>query len=513
MPEQNITENNRRIARNTVLLYFRMGVLMLVGLFTSRVVLNALGVEDYGVYNVVGGMVSLMAILTGSLSAAVSRFITYELGAGTKESLKKVFMSSVTVQVLFSIVIVLIAESLGLWFLNHKMVIPESRLTAANWCFQFSVISFVIGLISVPYNAVIIAHERMSAFAYISLFEGAGKLAIALLIALSPIDRLVFYAVLTAILAWIVRMIYASYCKRHFEEARFRIYFEPSLLKKLFSFAGWNFFGAASGMLMIQGMDILCNLFFGVTVNAARGIATQVDNAIRSFVNNFTTAINPQITKSYASKDMGYMFTLMFSGAKLSYFLVLLFAVPLLCETPAILSIWLKNVPDHAVSFVRLATLASMISVLSNTMITGMLATGNIKKYQLIIGGIGFMALPVAWGFFKTGFSPESAYFSILIIFMIQWICRLFLLNELTGMSIGKYFRKVIRPVVIVTAVSFPLPLLCSYLIEIPHVRIIAAIATGMLITGAAVFFLGLTTEERDFILAQLNRRTYVWKK
>ncbi len=490
-----------------------MGVLMLVGLFTSRVVLNALGVEDYGVYNVVGGMVSLMAILTGSLSAAISRFITYELGAGNKEGIKKVFMTSVTVQILFSIVIVLIAETLGLWFLNHRMVIPESRMAAANWCLQFSLISFVIGLISIPYNAVIIAHEKMSAFAYISLFEGAGKLAIALLIALSPIDRLVFYAALTALLAWIVRLIYASYCKRHFEEATFRIYYEPSLLKKLFSFAGWNFFGSASGMLMIQGMDILCNLFFGVTVNAARGVATQVDNAIRNFVNNFTTAINPQITKSYASKDMGYMFTLMFSGAKLSYFLILFFAVPLLCETPAILSIWLKNVPDHAVLFVRLATLATMISVLSNTMITGMLATGKIKKYQLIIGGIGFMALPLAWGFFKIGLPPELAYVSVLIIFVIQWICRLFLLNELTGMSISKYFRKVIRPVVIVSAVSFPLPLLCSHLIQIPQIRVISTLIVGILITGFAVFFLGLTTEERNFVLAQLKRQTYDWKK
>ena len=308
----NSSSSNKRIAKNTILLYFRMMFLMVISLYTSRVILNALGVVDYGIYNVVGGTVALLTVLTGSLSAAISRYITFELGTGNHKQLNKIFSISLTIQLGLSLIIVLIAETVGLWFLNYKMVIPESRLIAANWCLQFSVISFMIGLLSVPYNALIIAHEKMSAFAYISLIEGVGKLLVAWLIVINPIDRLVYYAAMIALLSLILRIIYASYCQKHFEEAKYHFYYDTKLLRNMFSFAGWNFFGVASGRLMFQGLDLLSNLFFGVTVNAARGIATQIDAALQSFINNFTTAINPQITKSYAVKEMNYMYDLIF---------------------------------------------------------------------------------------------------------------------------------------------------------------------------------------------------------
>lgn len=316
-----ISQNNKRIAKNTLLLYFRMLFMMVVSLYTSRVVLNALGVEDFGIYNVVGGVVAMFSMLSGSLSAAITRFITYELGTGNQENLKKIFSSAVTIQLWLAILIIFLAEAVGVWFLNVKMNIPEIRMTAANWVFQFSVLTFAVNLISVPYNASIIAHERMSAFAYISILEAIGKLAIAFLVVVSSIDRLVFYAILMCVVALIVRLAYGFYCKRHFDECTYHFIFDKDLLKRMFGFAGWNFIGAASSILRDQGGNIIINLFAGPTVNAARGIAFQVNNAIHGFVSNFMTALNPQITKSYASGNSDYMMILICQGARLSFYM------------------------------------------------------------------------------------------------------------------------------------------------------------------------------------------------
>ena len=313
------SSNNKRIAKNTLLLYFRMLLTMVVSLYTSRVVLGALGVEDYGIYNVVGGVVAMFSMLSGSLSAAISRFITFELGTGNKEKLKRVFSSSVTIQMGLSAIILVLAETVGLWFLNNKMVIPESRMYAANWVFQLSLLTFVINLISIPYNAAIIAHERMSAFAYISIFEAVSKLVVAYCIVISPIDRLILYAIMLTTIAVIIRLIYGSYCKRKFEECTFHFIYDHDLLKQMFGFAGWNFIGASSALLRDQGGNIVINLFCGPAVNAARGIAVQVNTAIHSFVTNFMTALNPQITKSYAGADQKYLMTLLFQGARLSF--------------------------------------------------------------------------------------------------------------------------------------------------------------------------------------------------
>lgn len=308
----NTTENNKRIAKNTLLLYFRMLFLMAVSLYTSRVVLNALGVEDFGIYNVVGGVVAMFSVLSGSLSTAISRFITYELGKGNKENLNKIFSSAVTIQFGLAGIIILLAETIGIWFLNIKMNIPEVRMEAANWVFQFSILTFAINLISVPYNASIIAHEKMSAFAYISILEAVGKLTIAYLITISPIDKLIFYAILMCAVALVVRLTYGNYCKRHFSECTYHFSWDKLLLKQMFGFAGWNFIGASSAILRDQGGNVVINLFCGPTVNAARGIAFQVNNAVNQFVTNFMTALNPQITKSYASGDNEYMMTLIF---------------------------------------------------------------------------------------------------------------------------------------------------------------------------------------------------------
>lgn len=498
--------NNKRIAKNTMYLYVRMLVMMVVSLYTSRVILNAIGVEDYGIYNVVGGVVSMFTILSGSLSAAVSRFITIELGRGNIKKLHKVFCTAINVQVALIVIITILLETIGLWFLNYKMVIPENRIVAANWVFQISVITFAVNLWSVPYNASIIAHEKMSAFAYISLFEAFTKLLIAFIIMANPFDRLIYYAVLICIVGFIIRFIYTWYCRKYFEECHYSPIFNKKLTLEMFSFAGWNFFGAGSWQLMTQGVNLLLNVYFGVTVNAARGIANQIDSAVIQFVNSFTTAINPQITKSFASDDKEYMFSLMFRGAKFSYFLMLFFAIPIICETDYILHIWLGIVPDYAITFARLALIVSMIHVLSNTMITAMLATGEIKKYQLIVGGLGMLVFPLAWIFFYIGLPPEMAYAATIIIFICQLICRLKLLKDMIGMSPITYIKEVLVKVVVVTIFSSAIPMLLTYNMQDNIGRFLLIGVVSVISCITCIWCIGLNSAERFFLVLSINK-------
>ena len=353
---------------------------MAVSLFTSRVILNTLGVEDYGIYNVVGGIVTMFSVLSGSLSASISRFITFELGKGDFKRLKTIFSTGVNVQIGLSVLIIAIAEVVGIWFLNTKMNIPPERILAANWVFQCAIFTFVLNLLSVPYNAAIIAHEKMSAFAYISVIEVTLKLIIVYILMASPFDRLGTYAVLLFLVGAVIRFIYGYYCKRHFEECTYHFVIDKPILKEMTGFAGWNFLGNGAYMLNTQGVNILMNLYFGVAVNAARGVATQVDAALKQFVNNFTTAVNPQITKSYAQGDLDYMHKLVCRSAKLSAFLMLFFAVPIILETKTILTLWLKTIPEYATIFLQLTIISSFVdTVLANSLVTSMFATGNIK--------------------------------------------------------------------------------------------------------------------------------------
>lgn len=318
-------ENNKRIAKNTLFLYLRMFLMMAISLFTSRIILSTLGVSDYGIYNVVGGVVAMFGLLSGSITNSITRFLTFELGKKDYFQLQKVFSTSLNVMMVLSFVIVVIGEVVGIWFLNYKMNIPEGRMDAANWAFQCSLMTFVMNLISIPYNSTIVAHEKMSAFAYISIFEVIMKLLIVYSLYVSPFDKLKSYVVLLLVLSFVIRLIYGFYCKRHFEEATYHFINDKVLLKKMTSFAGWNFFGQGAYMMNNQGVNIVINLFFGVTVNAARGIATQVNNAVNQFVANFMMALNPQITKSYASGELDEMHKLVYRGSKFSYFLMLFF--------------------------------------------------------------------------------------------------------------------------------------------------------------------------------------------
>ena len=449
------THRGHRIARNTLMLYVRMLFLMFIGLYTSRVVLSALGESDFGIYGVVGGVVAMFTIISGSLSAAITRFITYEMGKGREGRLPAVFSSAVTIQLVLAAIVLLVAEPAGIWFLENEMNIPHDRIHAAHWVYQFSLLAFVINIISVPYNASIIAHERMSAFAVIGIFEGLAKLAVAILIVYSPADRLVSYSVLMCVVAAGVRFAYTAYCRRHFEECRFRFVWDGKLLKQMFSFAGWNFIGVTSGALRDHGGNILINIFSGPAANAARAVSVQLGGAIQSFVTNFMTAVNPQITKSYAAEEREYTMELVFRSSRYAFYLLSLIAFPVLLNAGFILDLWLEDVPLRSESFVCLALILSMSECISNPLVTLMLATGNIRNYQLIVGGLQLLNLPVSYLVLKAGAPPESILLVAIVISQICLFARLFLLRGMTGLPVGRFIRQVYLRILFVAVLSY----------------------------------------------------------
>lgn len=499
-------DNNKRIAKNTLLLYFRMLFMMAVSLFTSRVILNTLGVEDYGINNVVGGVVAMFSVLSGSMSSSISRFITFELGKGDNKRLKTVFSTGINIQLGMSLIILLVAEAVGVWFLNYKMNIPEERMYAANWVFQCSILTFILGLLSVPYNAAIIAHEKMSAFAYISIIEVTLKLIIVYLLTISPFDRLITYSILFMLVGLFIRLIYGYYCKRHFEECTYHFVYDKAILKSMTSFAGWNFLGNGAYMLNTQGVNILMNMYFGVAVNAARGVATQVDAALKQFVNNFTTAVNPQITKSYAQGDLEYMHKLVCRSAKFSAFLMMFFAVPIILETDTILSIWLKTVPDYAAIFLRWIIFSSFAdTVLANALVTSMLATGKIKRYQIVVTTIGCVVFPLSWIAFKFGFPPQTGYIIYFVVYCILVYVRLYLLKDMIKMPMSLYGKLVLVKVVPVMLISFLIPGILIYLIPSGLIRLLLVCVISVLTIITTEYFLGLTRKEQSFVLEKIK--------
>lgn len=501
------TANNKRIAKNTMLLYVRMLFLMLVSLYTSRVVLNALGVEDYGIYNVVGGIVSMFSILSASFSSSVSRFLTFELGKGDKGRLSTIFSTSVIIQTSMAFAILVIAEIIGIWFLNNKMNIPAERLVAANWVMHCSILTFAINLISIPYNAAIIAHEKMDVFAYVSIVEAVLKLSVAYAITVSLYDKLTVYAILLLAIAVLIRLIYGVYCKKHFEECSFLFAIEKEQIREMTGFAGWTLLGNAAYMFNTQGVNLLINMFFGVTLNAARGIATQVEHAVMQFVNNFTTAINPQITKSYAEGNLGYMHTLVCRGAKYSYFLMLVFAVPIWVETEQILTLWLKIVPEYAVAFVRLTLLASMCTVIGNTLVTSQFATGKVKKYQITITVCGLWVFPLTWIAFQLGFSPAWAYIIFTFIYFVLIFVRIYLVKDLIKMPWQKYVKGVFGRCAFVTMLAIVIPLIITHYQDSSILRLIEILVIGEMLTILSIYYFGLDTEERLFVMSQIRKR------
>ena len=483
---------------------------MLITLYTSRVILNVLGVQDYGIYNVVGGVVAMFSVISGALSSAISRFITFELGKGkaNDDRLNKIFSSSVNIQFGISLCVLLIGEIVGLWFLNYKMNIPTERLEAANWVLQCSLLAFCINLVSVPYNACIIAHERMKAFAYVSILEAMLKLGVCFLIMLSPIDKLVSYSTLLVGASICIRSTYAVYCHRHFEESHYHFVFDKGILKEMTGFAGWNFFTNCSYIFNTQGVNILINLFFGVTLNAARGIATQVDHAIMQLVNNFTTALNPQITKNYAAGNIDEMFILVCRGAKFAFFLLFVFSLPILIETEYILTVWLKIVPPHAVNFVRLTIVASMVHILGKTGYTAVMATGHIRRYTIWITTVGCLVFPLTWVAFEFGAPAEATYIIYIIVYTVVEITRLWLIKEQLQFPVSMFVNEVLVKIVVVTILSMIIPIVFIQCYEESLLRTLFSIFICLTCSITSVLAFGLTRNERKQIVSIVRKKS-----
>lgn len=488
-----------------MLLYIRMLIMMAVTLFTSRIILKVLGVDDFGIYNVVGGFVSVFGFLSSCMSTATQRYITFELGKGNLKRLKEVFITSVIMHSLMSILLLLLAETLGLWFLYNKMQIPVERIDAAFWVFQCSIISALIMLISIPYNALIIAHEKMSIFAFVSILDAFLKLGAVYLLTFLSSDKLILYAIFIVIIQLIIRLYYGWYCKRHFPESNFHFSYNKSLLKEMFGFGTWSIFGNLAFVAYTQGLNVLLNMFFGPTVNAARGIAVQVQNAVNMFSSNFQTAVNPQITKTYAIGNLDEMHKLIFRSSKFSFLLLLLLSIPIIIETDYILQIWLTTVPDFTIIFLRLMLCITIIDAVSNPLMISATATGNIKLYHTVVGGIMLAVIPISYIFLKMGYSPKTVFIVHLSLCSLAFLVRLFILRHLIHLSLRLYFHKVLLKCIMVTAISIPIPALLGHFLDSSFISFIIVSFTCIVFVGVSTYYIGLDNEERYYIRKKLN--------
>lgn len=500
------TPSNRRLVKNTMFMYSRTFLLMIIGVFTSRITLEALGVNGYGTINVVSGFVGLFSIISGSLTAACQRFITYEMEA-KNHSVQDVFNASLKIHILLCLALILIAETVGLYFVEYKLNIPADEYKAVQWVYQCSIASLLLTLVNIPYNAIIISYERLNVFAYMSLFEGVLKFLVVLLLLYLPGDKLVIYSLLTLGSAIIMRTILQMYCHKQFrKEVKIRIKTNSVLFKNIFGFAGWTFLGNAATICSNQGVNIVINLFCGVVVNAARGIAVMVEGIITSFVTNFTTALNPQITKSYASNNDLQIIELVQLGIRITFFLMLLISVPVIIAADDILHIWFVEVPEYAVSFVRLTLIIAIIQAFGNPFLTLLLATGKIRSYQITVGVITIMNLPISYLLLYLRYSPESVYILNIAISVIAFILRLIYLNKITRINTAKYFDNILIRMILSGAVCVALSSLLynSFTAIDNFLKLVAFGAGSVLISIVTIVLIGINASDRSKIASSV---------
>lgn len=504
--------NNKRVAKNTLFLYFRMILIMLVTLYTSRVVLAQLGIKDYGIYNVVGGVVTMFAFLNNCMTTSTQRFLTFELGKGNTQRLKDVFAASLNIHIAIALTIVVLAESIGLWFVNYKLVIPADRLVAANWVFQFAILSFCVNIIQVPYNAVIIAHEKMNVYAYISIVEVMLKLGIVYLLSVSPFDKLIAYAVLIFAVQLLIRAIYQIYCRKNYEESKFRLFWDKSLYQQMSGFAGWNLFGSLAWMLRDQGLNIVLNLFFGPVINAARGVATQVSGAVMNFISNFQVALNPQITKNYANGNIQEMEKLTYLGIKFSYIILFFLAFPLSLNINYVLRLWLVEVPDYTALFIILIMIDSMVGNLFGVpLMTSLSATGKIRNYQIVVSFIILLIVPVGYIALRLGCDAPSVFYITIIFSGISGFARFLFCRKQIGYSLREMTKGVLLPVLSMTVVALPLPIFAKleYFQTDTLMNFLLLCLISIVMTFVSAWFVGLNTTEKDKLLSIIKSKIH----
>lgn len=491
------SDNNKRIAKNTLFLYLRMFVMMLTALFTSRIVLDVLGASDYGLNNIIGGVVVLFSFLNSALLSATQRFLNFHLGRQDYKQTNVVFCMSMNTYILLSIVVVVLGETIGLWFVNTQLNIPSERMYAAQWVYQFTLIQFVINLLRVPYNASIIAYERMNFYAYVSLVEVIAKLLVVYLLYITTFDKLIFYSFLYTIVPLIVAFIYKIYCNRNFETTKYKRIWDKVAFKEMFSFSGWSLFGSLANLAAQQGLNILINIFYGVTVNAAAGIANQVSTNVYGFISNFQTAFQPQIVKTYAAKEVERFHRLIFQTSKFSYFMVLVLVLPILFTIDGILDIWLKEVPRYTAIFCRLILVFLSIEAITAPLWMSVQATGKIRNYQILVASLIFLNFPLAYIVLKLGMPVYSVWVIRIIVNIVVMIARCIYMKKKLNFPLLSYLKAVIAPILSVTFVAIPIPLILNYMIHgFWQNMIIVGIATFAL-TILDVYFVGMNTHEK----------------
>ena len=505
------SDNNKRIAKNTLFLYLRMFVMMLTALFTSRIVLDVLGASDYGLNNIIGGVVVLFSFLNSALLSATQRFLNFQLGRQDYKQTNVVFCMSMNTYILLSIVVVVLGETIGLWFVNTQLNIPSERMYAAQWVYQFTLIQFVINLLRVPYNASIIAYERMNFYAYISLVEVIAKLLVVYLLYITTFDKLIFYSFLYTIVPLIVAFIYRTYCNRNFDTTKYKRIWDKVAFKEMFSFSGWSLFGSLANLAAQQGLNILINIFYGVTVNAAAGIANQVSTNVYGFISNFQTAFQPQIVKTYAAKEIERFQKLIFQTSKFSYFMVLVLVLPILFTIDGILEIWLKEVPEYTAIFCRLILVFLSIEAITAPLWMSVQATGKIRSYQILMACLIFMNFPMAYLVLKLGFPVYTVWIVRIIINLITMVARCIYMKQRLQFPISQYIRNVIIPILIVTIASLPVPLILYNQIDNFWLNMFVVGFATFFVAILAVYFIGMNTHEKELVRNMLLKKIPVF--
>lgn len=489
--------------------------MMVIGFFTSRVILKALGISDLGLMNVAGSVVAMFTFLNGTLASGTQRFITFGLGEGDIEKLKSTFSTALTMHLALAIIILILGETIGLWYVNNKLNIPEGRFEAAMWCYQLSILSTFIGIVLVPFNSAIIAHEKMSMYAYMSIYDAAAKLLAAYLIMITPFDRLIFYSTLSFVIALIPTFFYNWYCRKHFEECSFHFGFEREQFKQMASFSGWNVIGCLAAMGNVTGMDLVINYYCGTAVNGAKSIAAQANGWVTRFVDTFLTAINPQITKNYASGDYERMSSLVCNGAKYGAYLLLILGIPLFIEIEFVLQIWLGQIPEHAPAFMRIMMIQALFITLGRPTITAMHATGRMKEVNLTVGVVLLSVLPVSIILFKIGLSPEVVLMTNVFPIAIVPFIRIFWVNKYCGYRIPakRYIWDTFLKTMLLAGVMYFLAFIvkCSIITLPDWMRFIIVFICSILISSALIYFLGLDRAARAIIRRYITRRNYLF--
>jgi O-antigen/teichoic acid export membrane protein len=500
-------ENNKRIAKNTGVLYLRTLITIPVSLYTSRVILGILGIDDYGIYNTVGTIVVFFSFINTAMSSATQRFLSYELGGENMPAAKRIFSMSMTIYMLFSLVVVLLLETVGLWFLNTELNIPSERMVAANWVYQFSILSFCIQMLRIPYEATIIAYERMSFYAYLNIADVLLKLLVVLLLFVGGGDKLIAYAGLNMGIAVLLFLIYKFYCSHQFAIARYQWLWDTRLYRKLVSFSGWSFCSAAANMGVQQGGNIFLNLFYGVSLNAAMGVVGQVNRAIYGFVYSFQTAFYPSLIKSYAAGNKEYFEDLLFKTSKYSYFLLFIISLPLLMCCDFVMDVWLSadRVPHYAVNLCRLTLVSMLLESVTSPFGIAMQANGDIRNYQLLTSSLMLLNLPLIYLALWVGMSPLSVLAIRILVDVLLFFVRLFYLGKKLSLPVKRYLAQITTRILVVTLIAVPLPWMI-------HIRwsgwtgLLATTFTAVVCVSVAVYLFGLKSGERITIIHSLQR-------